>query len=300
MTIFGMIVVRNKIDLQKKISEWKAMDLKVGFVPTMGALHEGHLSLMKIAKSNADRCVVSIFVNPTQFAPHEDFDKYPRDEKRDLDLLRSVNVDLVYLPSVADIYPNGPAADLKAGPAAQGLETLIRPGHFDGVVSVVARLFAQVGPDIAIFGEKDFQQLQVIREMAQDKKLPIEIIPGPIARDEFGLALSSRNAYLSPEELKIARRLNVILSDLSAEALAKAEAAKNCPPTLPSPHWGEGYEGLAQRAYPELGGDIIEDAKEKLLAAGFDEVQYLETRWNRLLAAVKLGKLRLIDNVAVQ
>ena len=291
-----MIVVRAPQELSKAVHAWKKDGLTVGFVPTMGALHEGHISLMKIAKENADKCVVSIFVNPTQFAPHEDFDKYPRDEQRDLDMLRAVGVDLVYLPGVKDIYPNGPIADVKAGPAAQGLESDIRPHFFDGVASVVARLFAQVEPDIAVFGEKDYQQLQVVREMVHDKDLPIKIIPGPIARDEQGLALSSRNAYLSPAELAIARKLKVILSDLSAEALAKAEAAS----TLTS---SSRRKPGSSSVIPEDPGfrrdDAIKEAKQKLLAAGFDEVQYLEIRWNRLLAAVKLAKVRLIDNIKI-
>ena len=183
----------------------------VGFVPTMGALHDGHLSLVELAKEYSDQVVVSIFVNPTQFAPHEDFDAYPRDTNRDVSLLEAAGVDVVYLPEVSDIYPDGPQVTVKAGAAAGGLETDFRPHFFDGVCSVVYRLFEIVKPDIAVFGEKDYQQLMVIREMAEAQTMGIEIIGAPIIRDAHGLALSSRNAYLSEDEIVMARRLNVVL-----------------------------------------------------------------------------------------
>ena len=236
----------------------------VGFVPTMGALHEGHLSLMRIAQEQADHVVVSIYVNPTQFAPHEDFDAYPRDVEGDLKQLEGL-ADLVYLPSTKDIYPNGPAVTMNAGKAAEGLDSDFRPHFFHGVATVVHRLFEIVKPDTAVFGEKDFQQLMVIREMVEEYDLAIEIIGGPIARDEHGLALSSRNAYLSEDELGIARMLNQVLYNAAGD---------------PSP-------------------EKLCEAEEMLLTAGFDKIDYVEQRWGRILAAAWLGKTRLIDNVEI-
>ncbi|MBI1300287.1 MAG: pantoate--beta-alanine ligase [Alphaproteobacteria bacterium] len=254
-----MHISRTQAEMDAHLS---ALNGSVGFVPTMGALHEGHLSLIDIAKEKSDIVVVSIFVNPTQFAPHEDFDAYPREEEKDLEKLKTRGVDIVFIPSQNVLYQNGMESDVKAGSEKDGLETDFRPHFFDGVVNVVYRLFQAVKPDLAVFGEKDFQQLQVIREMVKDQNLSIEIMGGPIARDEFGLALSSRNAYLSSEELKIARLLNVILK----------EAAQN--------------------------GDL-KAAKEKLLSIGFDKVDYVEKRWNRVLGAGWVGKTRLIDNIAI-
>lgn len=225
-----MIIVTQRADLSAFVDDAKANHQRIGFVPTMGALHDGHLSLVKLAKEHADKVVVSIFVNPTQFAPHEDFDSYPRDIETDAKLLAAEGVDCVYTPSRVAIYPDGEASDIKAGQAANGLESDFRPHFFDGVVNVVYRLFNHVKPDVAIFGEKDFQQLMVIQEMVKTEKLPIDIIGAPIARDEAGLALSSRNAYLSEDELQIARKLNIILRDVTAseapEILLKAGFAK--------------------------------------------------------------------------
>ncbi len=180
----------------------------LSFVPTMGALHAGHLSLVNEARKHGT-VAVSIFVNPTQFAPDEDFEAYPRDVGSDLAQLD--NVELAYLPRVEDLYPDGAVSDVKAGDAGQGLETSFRPHFFDGVCSVVKRLFDHVQPDVAVFGEKDYQQLMVIREMVEQFNIPTQIIGAPIVRDKHGLALSSRNAYLSAEELEIARQFNVIL-----------------------------------------------------------------------------------------
>lgn len=183
----------------------------VGFVPTMGALHDGHLSLIETAKKQCEHVVVSIFVNPTQFAPGEDFEAYPRDTNRDVSLLKGTGADVVWMPEVEDIYLDGAKVTVKAGAAAAGLETDFRPHFFDGVCSVVHRLFEIVRPDAAVFGEKDYQQLMVIREMVAAHDMGIEVIGAPIIRDAHGLALSSRNAYLSADEMEIARRLNVIL-----------------------------------------------------------------------------------------
>jgi pantoate--beta-alanine ligase len=292
----------------------------------MCALHEGHLSLVRLAKEKADKVVVSIFVNPTQFAPHEDFDTYPRDIPKDLKLLQDEGVDLVYKPDISEIYPS--TLSLNPSPfreregaerkgeglqnAAQGLESDFRPHFFAGVKTVVQILFDQVQPDIAIFGEKDFQQLQVIREMVQTQNLPIEIIGAPIARDKYGLALSSRNAYLSDGELEIARMLN--------QAIYKAAFDIS---SMPSSRWhaeGVGINGIqkGQRAEPadivdprclspaaqDRGDDvnrILNEATQSLLTCGFDKVDYVifKPEWNRVLAAAWLGKTRLIDNCTV-
>jgi pantoate--beta-alanine ligase len=281
-----MDIARSYAELEKIIGGWKKEKRRIAFVPTMGALHDGHLSLINIARDNANKTVASIFVNPAQFAAGEDYSTYPRDEAADLAKLESTGVDLVYLPLDKEIYPHGAKADLKAGPASQGLETVFRPHFFDGVVSVVVRLFDQVTPDVAVFGEKDYQQLCVIREMVKEMNLPIEIIAGPIARDEEGLALSSRNAYLSETELKIARRLNVVLKAL-----------------------GDKIKEFPAEAY-----DLVPSGIQRLREAGFDEVDYVELREAttlkpvtalhgegnaRLIAAARIGKTRLLDNLAV-
>ena len=251
-----------KSDLQAQISAWKDVGETVAFVPTMGALHDGHLSLVALARAHADRVVVSIFVNPTQFAPHEDFDSYPRDVAGDVRKLDKAGVGAVYTPDAAQMYPDGDMrSSVRVGAAAQGLETDFRPHFFGGVVNVVHRLFDHVQPDVAVFGEKDFQQLQVISEMVAAQSLPITIIGAPIARDPSGLALSSRNAYLNENELAVARQLNVILRRV-------------------------------------LRGDMDEaTASDALVSAGFDKVDYIAQRWGRVLGAVWLGKTRLIDNV---
>jgi pantoate--beta-alanine ligase len=279
-----MIVARSYTELEQSIGAWKKEKRRIAFVPTMGALHEGHVSLMKIGLDNANKCVASIFVNPAQFAPNEDFASYPREEGADLAKLEAAGVHLVYMPQEKEIYPTGPVADLRAGPAAVGLESEFRPHFFNGVVSVVARLFDQVMPDVAVFGEKDYQQLCVIREMVREMNSPLEVMSGPIIRDAEGLALSSRNAYLSETELKIARRLNKTL-------YALAEKLKEFP----------------TEAY-----DLASSGVSRLSEAGFDEVDYVELREAdtlkpltklsapaRLLAAAHIGKTRLIDNVAV-
>lgn len=257
-----MIISRTVEELDTTLSSIRQNSKTIGFVPTMGALHAGHLSLVDLAKQHCDLVIVSIFVNPTQFAPHEDFDSYPRTEETDAKKLEAAGVDVLFLPTEAVIYPNGRDSTIKAGDAANGLESDFRPHFFDGVVNVVHRLFMSVKPDIAVFGEKDYQQLQVIREMVDRLSLPIRIIGAPIARDSYGLALSSRNAYLSADELDIARQLNFILRD-------------------------------AVRS-----GDIG-TANRDLLAAGFQKIDYIEIRDDRILAAAWLGKTRLIDNFPV-
>jgi pantoate--beta-alanine ligase len=270
--------------MRKTVTGWKRQGLKVGFVPTMGALHEGHLSLIARAKEQADRVVASIFVNPTQFAPGEDFDAYPRTLESDAIKLAHAGCDLLYAPVASDMYPDSFSACLSVDGPARGLETDFRPHFFSGVAIVVAKLFNRVQPDIAIFGEKDYQQLLVIRQMVRDLDLPIDIISGETLRERDGLALSSRNAYLSNRERETASNLNTILTGFAADL--------------------------------EKGVDW-ETAQGKALAKSanvFDRVDYIEARCAetlaplpsgkvhqpaRVLAAVWLGNTRLIDNMPV-
>jgi pantoate--beta-alanine ligase len=252
---------------------------RIGMVPTMGALHEGHLSLVREARKHADLIVVSIFVNPTQFAPNEDFDAYPRTLDGDLAKLAG-QAELVFTPSAREVYPHGYATTISVGGPSVGLETDFRPHFFSGVATVVAKLLIAASPDIAVFGEKDYQQLQVVRHLVRDLALPVEIIGAPTLREADGLALSSRNAYLSPSERKIAGRLNVILKD----AIARAR---------------QGNPGAAENW-----------AVQALRDAGFDPVDYVAIRDAeslvpitalerpaRILAAAKVGRTRLIDNM---
>lgn len=274
--------VRTVKGLRKQVAKWRQDGKSVALVPTMGALHDGHLGLVKLAKKKADRAVVSIFVNPTQFAPTEDLSRYPRDEAGDLGKLDTVGADLVWAPTVDEMYPDGFSTTIVPGSASEGLEGAIRPEHFGGVATVCCKLFSQVTPDVAIFGEKDYQQLIVLRQMVRDLNLPLTLIGAPTKRAKDGLALSSRNAYLTETERRIAPALHAALSELAADVT----------------------EGADRPA-------AIANAKRKLLAAGFAAVDYVEVRDAetlasvgsadarplRVLAAVRLGKTRLIDNV---
>jgi pantoate--beta-alanine ligase len=256
----------------------------VGLVPTMGALHEGHLTLVRALGAVVDRVIVSIFVNPTQFAPGEDFTRYPRSEGEDIAKLSSLGVDMAYMPTVEAMYPAGFKTEIKVGgPLTEGLEAAVRPGHFTGVATVVAKLLLQAMPDVAAFGEKDYQQLQTVRRMAADLDLPIRILPVPTVRDEEGLALSSRNAYLSPAQLLVAQKLNKILARVSRRLRTGADALSAC-----------------------------QSGAREIVAAGFAQVDYLTLadpdslapllrldRPARLLVAARLGPTRLIDNIAV-
>lgn len=278
-------VVRTISALRAQVAAWRAEGHRIGLAPTMGALHEGHLSLIRRAKQDAGRVVASVFVNPTQFAPGEDFEAYPRDEGRDAALLAGAGCDLLYAPSVNEMYPRGFATQVTVSGVSAPLEGESRPTHFQGVATVVAKLLNQTRPDLAVFGEKDYQQLQVIRRLAIDLDLDVEIIGAETRRAEDGLALSSRNAYLSADERAVAGRLNVVMRDLAA-AVARGQ------PVAPA-------EVTAAGA---------------LLAAGFDSIDYIEARAAddlrrlgpgpadapaRILVAARIGGTRLIDNCAV-
>lgn len=281
MTTTPLPVVRTVADLRAAVGEWRRQGLSVGFVPTMGALHDGHLSLVREAGAQADRVVASVFVNPTQFAAHEDLGTYPRQEDRDAQLLASAGCDLLFAPDPDAMYPEGFATRIEVGGPSQGLETDFRPHFFGGVAVVVAKLLNQVQADIAVFGEKDYQQLMVVRRLTADLDIPTRIIGAPTGRDGWGLALSSRNAYLSEPELEIARRLNGVLAEAGASARDT------------SPSEAEAW------------------AREALVQAGFDRVDYVAIRRAddlapfadaidapaRVLAAAWLGKTRLIDNL---
>ena len=211
-------IVHSVVALRGEINAWRRAGMRVGLVPTMGALHDGHLSLVRESQSRAHKTVASIFVNPTQFAPHEDFDRYPRTLEADAAKLAGVGLDLIFAPSMAEMYPAGFATAMTVGGPSTGLETDFRPHFFGGVSIVVAKLLIAALPDVAVFGEKDYQQLMVVRRMTADLGLPISIVGAPIVREADGLAMSSRNAYLSPAERAVAGRMNVVLREAAARA----------------------------------------------------------------------------------
>ena len=269
-------------ELRAWIATWRAGGARIGLVPTMGALHEGHLSLARATKERCERVVVSIFVNPTQFAPHEDFDRYPRNLAADKAKLNGL-ADLVFTPSASEMYPKGFSTRLEVGGPSAGLETDFRPHFFSGVATIVAKLLIAAMPDIAMFGEKDYQQLLVIRRLAADLALPVEIAGAPIHREADGLAMSSRNAYLDAEARGIAGQLNLIL---------KAAARR------------------IRAGHPI--GEVESAAKAALLEAGFESVDYVAVRDAatlepagdllrpaRILGAAKVAGTRLIDNMEV-
>ncbi len=279
-------IVRTVADLRAQVGAWKRSGQRVALVPTMGALHEGHLSLIALAKTRAERVVASVFVNPTQFGPNEDFDAYPRGEARDAELLAGAGCDLMFAPGVAEMYPQGFSTSISVTGVSEPLDGAARPGHFNGVATVVTKLLLQCGPDVAVFGEKDYQQLQVIKRLVRDLDIPVEIIGAPTSRLEDGLARSSRNAYLSEAEREVAGRMNLALS----EAVRRLKAGESV----------ERVEATGRAA---------------LERAGFQRIDYFEVRnaddlshpgpgpWSgpgRVLAAAVIGKTRLIDNMAVE
>ena len=276
------MVLNTVADLRRQLARWRARRETVALVPTMGALHAGHISLGAIAKSRADHVVYTIFVNPTQFAPHEDFSAYPRTFADDCAKIAELGAEAVFAPTPAVMYPEGFATTISlTGPATAGLEDRFRPTHFAGVATVVAKLLIQAMPDLAVFGEKDFQQLAVIRQLTHDLDLPITIAGGPTLRESDGLAMSSRNVYLSSEERATAPLLQRVLS----EASAAIEAGEDAEHVL-----NYGRERIAQGGFAL---DYLEwrDAMSLGLAS--------RNKASRLLVAARIGKTRLIDNVGV-
>ncbi len=277
-----LIAVRDVDSLRRRVKAWRREGKSVALVPTMGALHKGHLTLMDTARKMADCVIASLFVNPKQFGPNEDFTAYPRQENADFELLNSAGVHLLFAPDVNVMYPAGFSTNVQVTGVSGVLDGAHRPGHFDGVSTVVVKLLLQILPDIALFGEKDYQQLVLIRRLVADLNIPVDIIGVPTVREADGLALSSRNAYLTPEERAKAPALHATLT-----AAAKSIAD---------------------------GGDIaavVAAAAATLLEKGFRQVDYVEARNadtlaplgprepGRVLAAAFMGRARLIDNVPI-
>lgn len=277
--------VRTRAELREALESHRRAGRTIGFVPTMGALHDGHVSLVSQARAAADITVVSIFVNPTQFAPGEDLDTYPRTEEADIARLEAVGTDIVYLPGVEEMYPEGSKTDVRVEGLSDLLDGIFRPHFFYGVATVVARLFVHVQPDVAVFGEKDYQQLQIIRRMVRDLGFAIEVIGGETVRDRDGLAQSSRNTYLTAEERQ---KANVISGALHRARCRLAVGARV--------------------------DDVIAEATARIAAAGFNKLDYVsavdpmsledldagpapKTAEGRVLAAAWMGKTRLIDNM---
>jgi pantoate--beta-alanine ligase len=275
-------IVRTVPELRAVVRAWRDEGLRVALVPTMGFLHAGHLSLVRLGHARTDRVVASLFVNPTQFAPSEDFDAYPRDEARDEALLAGAGCDLLYAPAPAEMYPPGFSTTVSVANVSAPMDGLARPTHFAGVATIVAKLITQCQADVAIFGEKDYQQLLVIKRMARDLDLPVEIVGAPTVRGPDGLALSSRNSYLTADERGVAPLLNAALRSAGEALRAGASVAQ------------AEADGLAA-----------------LAAAGFGKVDYFEVRGAddlarlgpgpvttpaRVFVAARLGRARLIDN----
>jgi pantoate--beta-alanine ligase len=277
-------IARSVAELRARVAAWRRAGASIALVPTMGALHEGHLALVRRGLELADQVVASVFVNPTQFAPQEDFDRYPRDEAGDAGKLAGAGCGLLYAPTVGEMYPEGFCTAITLGGPAEGLCGAFRPQMFGGVALVVTKLLLQAQPDFAIFGEKDYQQLQVIRRLTRDLDIPVRVAAVPTVREADGLAMSSRNQYLTAEERAHASELYRTLSETAA--------------------------ALAEGAPAEA---ILERARAKLAAARFSKIDYLElrdaetllplqrvSRPARLLVAAWLGAVRLIDNLPVE
>jgi len=278
-----MQIIREMGDLALALREWRNTGETIALVPTMGALHAGHMALVDAARTKADRVVASIFVNPLQFGPTEDLDRYPRQEAADAKLLEQHGCDLLWMPTAAQLYPPGFATTVSVSGVSERWDGAARPGHFAGVATVVAKLFIAAGPDMAFFGEKDFQQLAVIRRMTADLGLGVTVYGVPTVRDADGLALSSRNAYLSPDERRRALSLPRSLEE-AADAIRGGEPI----------------------------GTALEEAKRKLGEAGFERIDYFAlvdaatlepldqpSGEMRLIAAATIGTTRLIDNIRV-
>jgi pantoate--beta-alanine ligase len=281
--IAGLRIVRTVKDLRQATQPWRARGDRIGLVPTMGALHDGHLALVRAAKARGCRAIATIFVNPKQFGPREDFAAYPRGEARDVGLLESADCDLLFAPNVDEMYPPGFATAVRVASLTDHLCGPHRPGHFEGVATVVCKLLAQALPDFAFFGEKDYQQLKVIGRMARDLDLPVEIVGVETVREADGMAMSSRNAYLTSDERRIATALNRILLDLAA-AVRAGEAPRTAE--------AKAAASLKSAGFPRIDYVSVADAETLAPAEGLG-------RPLRALAAAWLGETRLIDNVAV-
>lgn len=276
-----MEIIADPLKMQAQARKWRAQGVKVVLVPTMGFFHQGHLSLMEYGRTLGDKLVVSLFVNPTQFGPSEDYQQYPRDFERDADMALQVGVDVLYTPAVEAMYPSGYQTYVEVEHLSKGLCGASRPGHFRGVATVVLKLFHQVQPQAAVFGEKDYQQLAIIRRMAADLNLPVEIVGRPIVREPDGLAMSSRNTYLNPEEREAARCLyRAILA--ARELVATGENSRT-----------KILKAVKQiiTQTPHTAIDYLALVDPKTLA----EVEAIPGE-ARLALAVRVGKTRLIDN----
>jgi pantoate--beta-alanine ligase len=276
-------IARTIADLRRHIAAWRKGDERVGLVPTMGALHQGHMALVRAARVECARVVASVFVNPKQFAPTEDLGSYPRREAADLNMLRSAGVDLVFIPALHEMYPPDFATLVRVSGLTEGLCGAHRAGHFDGVTTVVTKLLIQALPDIAYFGEKDYQQLTVVRRLARDLNIPVLIAGVPTVREADGLALSSRNVYLSAEERRIAPNL--------ARVLRSVAAALAGDPTVVQREIARGSTALQQSGFTV---EYLEIREAETLAVT-SEV----TARSRIFAAVRLGTTRLIDNMPI-
>ena len=288
-------VIRTLVALDRAVDRFRRAKEMIALVPTMGALHAGHLALVRLARRRARRVIVSIFVNPTQFAPTEDFDTYPRTMRSDLDALARIGIDLVWAPPVDVMYSRGFCTRIALeGPAEVGLEDAFRPHFFSGVATVVAKLFLQCRPDIAIFGEKDFQQLKVVTRMARDLDTRVKVVGAPTLREQDGLALSSRNVYLTPQERAVAPTLHRVLAQC-AERIAAGQPI--------APVMADGRAAIEQAGFVV---DYLEardaDTLEPIASPRREPKSSdrgAKPRALRLLVAARLGNTRLIDNIAV-
>ena len=274
--------VRNVEALRSRVARWRRAGLRIGFVPTMGALHEGHLSLVRRATESSDRVVASVFVNPTQFGPHEDFESYPRDPVHDAELLASAGCSLLFLPEVETIYPPGHGTFVEVEGPSRGYEGTERPGHFRGVATVVSQLLNLVQPDLAVFGEKDAQQLAVVRRLVRDLHLPVEIVGAPIVRESDGLAMSSRNIYLSEDQRRAAQSLSRALGE--AKGLIEEGERR--------------VDVILRRAQETLDAEPLGDV-DYLACVGAESFRPLEVLEGKcvVVVAVRFGTTRLLDNV---
>jgi pantoate--beta-alanine ligase len=277
-------IVRTIAGLRSQIAVWRKSGELIGLVPTMGALHNGHLALVRAARAECDHVVATIFVNPKQFAPNEDLDTYPRREAADLAMLRAARVALVFMPANTEMYPPGFATTVRVAGLTDCLCGAHRAGHFDGVATVVTKLLLESLPDTAYFGEKDYQQLMVVRRLARDLDIPVRIAGVPTVREADGLALSSRNAYLSPQERRIAPALARVLRRIAAVLAAEPAAVLR--------------ETTRGRADLEQAGFVVEYLEVRA-ADTLASVAAAVTGPARVFAAVHLGQTRLIDNVPV-